>query len=370
VKKRLRAWCVNALLTIGAVVTALGCAELGLRLFYPQPLGVWHQDREGLALHWPGLVTYLPQFGHVVSINSDGLRDREHAVPKTDGMYRILVLGDSFMEALQVPFEASFPSRLERELGKTTRTPVEVVNASVSGWGTDDELTYLERYGARWQPDLILIAMTLHNDVKDNLRERFHRRENGTLTDGWQRTLSSPEFRLSELKGFLASRSHAYQLLLRARRSGERTVEAEQLDAHVADLFGATMSRELAKGLEITRLLLERIRVIAAQRKAKVAVVLLPLAVQVSGEASEGLIERVGMATGTLDIQRPQRLLRGVAQRVGIEVIDLLPAFRGWMAAGGPSLYLERDGHWNESGHRVAAGVVASELVRRGVVVR
>jgi len=42
-------------------------------------------------------------------------------------------------------------------------------------------------------------------------------------------------------------------------------------------LFGPTMSRELAKGLEITRLLLERISVIAAQRKAKVAVVLLPL---------------------------------------------------------------------------------------------
>ena len=91
-KERLRAWCVNVLLATGAVVTALGCAELGLRLLYPQPLGVWHQDRGGLALHWPGLVTYLPQFGHVVSINSDGLRDREHAVPKTDGMYRILVL--------------------------------------------------------------------------------------------------------------------------------------------------------------------------------------------------------------------------------------------------------------------------------------
>jgi hypothetical protein len=298
------------------------------------------------------------------------MRDREHTVPKMDGIDRVLILGDSFMEALQVPFEASFPSVLERELGKTTRRPVDVVNASVGGWGTDDELMYLEKYGARWEPDLILIAMTLHNDVNDNLRERFHRNENGVLTEGWQRPLSSQEFRLLELKGFLASRSHAYQLLLRYRRLRESRVEGKQLNAHVEDLFRPTTSRELARGLELTRLLLERITLIAAQQKAKVAVVLLPLAIQSSREASGGLVESVARATGALDTDRPQRLLREVAQLGGVEVIDLLPQFREWTAAGGPSLYLAGDGHWDESGHRVAAGVVASELVRRGFVAR
>jgi hypothetical protein len=370
VNKRLRAWCVNALLTVGAAVVTLGCVELGLRLFYPQPLGVWHQDTDGLALHWPGLVTYLPQFGHVVSINSEGMRDREHTVPKADGIYRVLILGDSFMEALQLPFEASFPSLLERELGTRTGIPIEVVNASVSGWGTDDELTYLEKYGARWEPDLILVALTLHNDVKDNLRERFHRNQKGALSEGWQRPLSSHAFHLIELKGFLASRSHAYQLFLRSRRLGERRVEAEQLNAHVADLLAPTTSRELARGLELTRLLLERINLIAAEHKATVTVVLLPLALQVSGEASEGLVTLVGTATAALAMDQPQRLLRDVTQRAGVEMIDLLPQFRAWAAAGGPRLYLERDGHWTESGHRVAAGVVASELVRRGFVQR
>jgi hypothetical protein len=258
---------------------------------------------------------------------------------------------------------------LERQLGQVTRRPIEVVNASVSGWGTDDELVYLEKYGARWEPDLILVAMTLHNDVKDNLRERFHRNENGTLTEGWQRTLSAPEFHLIELKGLLASRSHAYQLFLRSRRSGERRVEAEQLNAHVADLLAPTMSRELGRGLELTRLLLQRIALIAAERQAQVAVILLPLALQLSGEAPGGLVRRVGMAAAR-DLDRPQRLLRSVAQRAGVDAIDLLPEFRLWAAAGGRSLYLERDGHWSESGHRVAADLVASELVRRGFITR
>jgi len=42
-----------------------------------------------------------------VRINSDGLRDREHAKAKPAGMARIAVLGDSFSEAMHVPMEAN-----------------------------------------------------------------------------------------------------------------------------------------------------------------------------------------------------------------------------------------------------------------------
>jgi hypothetical protein len=60
--------------------------------------------------------------------------------------------------------------------------------------------------------------------------------------------------------------------------------------------------------------------------------------------------------------------MKEVANRAGIAVFDLLPRFREWTAAGGSRLYLERDGHWNEAGHRLAAGSVAGELVDHGVV--
>ena len=40
-----------------------------------------------------------------VRINSNGLRDREYPYEKGEGVFRILVLGDSFSAALQVPLE-------------------------------------------------------------------------------------------------------------------------------------------------------------------------------------------------------------------------------------------------------------------------
>jgi len=180
--KHAKGW-LSVGLVIGAIAVGVLLAEAGLRLFYPQQLGVWYQDREGLGLHWPGLVTRFPQSSFPVAFNSAGMRDREHAVAKPDGVFRVLVLGDSFMEALQVPFEESFPSVVEHELSQETGRRVEVVNASVSGWGTDDELKYLTRYGTQWKPDLILVAMTLHNDISDNLREQFHTIRNGALIE-------------------------------------------------------------------------------------------------------------------------------------------------------------------------------------------
>jgi hypothetical protein len=332
-------------------------------------MGVWHQDRDGLALHWPGLVTYLPQHGLTVSFNSAGMRDIERSIQRERGSTRVLVLGDSFMEALQVPFEESFTRLLESELVGRGSGSVEVVNASVSGWGTDDELKYLVSYGRRLKPDVIVVAMTLYNDVKDNLRERFHTLRDGVLVEERGSRTSFLEYKLLQLKGWLATRFQAYQLVTRARRAREVRVEARQLSTHVGGLFAHDDPR-IARGLELTRLLLERIRTIASEDGARVVLTLIPLGVQLSDRQ---FMEFAGAGAGArhaAQIDRPQRELKLIGARAGIDVIDLLPGFREWVVSGGASLYLTRDGHWDRSGHRVAARIVASELVRLGLVRR
>jgi hypothetical protein len=361
---RVRRWLVNGLVVLGSVVIALAAVEVGLRAFYPLPKGVWHQDREGLALHWPGLVTYLPQFGVTASFNSAGMRDREHPVEKAPGVFRLLVLGDSFIEALQVPFEESFTSLLQRELAERAPERVEVMNASVSGWGTDDELKYLTTYGRRFKPDLIVVAMTLYNDVSDNLRERFHTVRDGVLVEKPPARASFLEYKIIQLKGLLASRFQAWQLVTRARRLRETRVEAQQLSTHVNGLFVPTDPR-MARGLELTGLLLERIRALATEDGGRVVLVLIPLGVQLSDRQ---FAEFAGAPGVQLD--RPQRELKRIGDRAGVEVIDLLPGFREWATAGGAGLYLARDGHWDRPGHRLAARIVGSELGRRRLAQR
>lgn len=145
--------------------------DLGAAL-RPQAEGWW--KREGEAF---------------VRINSAGLRDREHAIPKPDHVLRIAVLGDSFAEAMQVPMEDTFWAVLEREIRACTavagREP-EVINFGVSGYGTAQELIMLRRRVWAYAPDFVLLAITPTNDIRNNSRalEKDDRRPYFVVQDG------------------------------------------------------------------------------------------------------------------------------------------------------------------------------------------
>jgi len=162
---------LGALIVVVSTCLSLLGVELALRQFYPQQLGVWYNTRDKMVIHPPNLKVYLSPFNQEVRFNSFGMRDREHTVDKEEGTFRILLLGDSFMEALQVPFVESFPKLLETRLQHSMPQVVEVINSAVSGWATDDQLAYLTRYGVKYKPDLILVAMTIHNDLQENMEK-------------------------------------------------------------------------------------------------------------------------------------------------------------------------------------------------------
>ena len=85
----------------------LACAELTLRAVgYSAPL--WYQpDAERGWMLRPSKSGWFTQEGKAfVSINSAGLRDREHTVRKPPGVYRIAIVGDSYSEAMQVPLDS------------------------------------------------------------------------------------------------------------------------------------------------------------------------------------------------------------------------------------------------------------------------
>ncbi|MCX5696515.1 MAG: hypothetical protein NTU54_00835 [Candidatus Omnitrophica bacterium] len=100
--------------------------------------------------------------------NSVGLRDEEHSFNKPDGVFRILALGDSYTYGLGVDFRESYLARLEDMLNKIQgRHPkVEIIKAGIPAFFPEPERIFLEHYGVKYHPDLILVAF-LPNDVID-----------------------------------------------------------------------------------------------------------------------------------------------------------------------------------------------------------
>jgi lysophospholipase L1-like esterase len=361
-------WLLNLLLCVGALLLALGTAELVVRLFAPQPVGLSHQDRYGLALHYPGITRFLPQYRHEVSFNRAGLRDREHALTKSADAFRILLLGDSFMEALQVPSDSMLATLMERDLSRATGRPVEVINGGVSGWGTGDELRYLTRYGLDYRPDLVVVAMTLHNDISDNLRRDWYTLKDGVLIDRDPAPMSWFQFKALTIKAYLASRFQLWQLARRVRHGGEMQRVGQALQSHVVELFTVPSPPDIALGWRLTDQLLGAIRDTSKAAGSQMAVVLLPLRYQLADTTFAAFVREAQMPPDKMGMYQPQLMIQRAADSLKIPVVDLLPAFQQWTAAGKPSFYLDGDGHWTSPGHRLAADVLVHDLLAAGLV--
>jgi hypothetical protein len=353
----------NAVLLFISLTVAIALSEVFLRLYAPQALGTWDLTRDGLTTHVPNMTQYVKTYDQTVSTNSFGMRDREHAVEKAADVYRILLLGDSFMEAFQVRFEESFPHQLERVLNDSSTRKVEVINASVSGWGTDDELTYLVRYGRSFRPDLILVAMTLHNDVSDNLAEEFHTFSGGQLYEKPRQEIPFPDYAVLKVKTYLASHSHLTQLFYKFWRQDYVDRAAASLRSHVVDLIHQSPSDRVTMGWLMTERLLEKANSVAAGIGAKMAVFMIPLFIQVSDEGLAQFLQVQGLTREHINIDQPQQIMKRWGKEAGVLVIDLRPEFREWTKERGDTLFLENDGHWTTDGHRLAARIVSKQLM-------
>lgn len=108
--------------------------------------------------HW-----YAREFSVPIKINSLGFRDLDRKQEKPSSVYRIALMGDSFVEALQVPFSKTAGQLLEKKLNEKfsnqTSGPskFEVLNFGVGAHGTDQAyLTYL-KYVKKTQPDYVFL---------------------------------------------------------------------------------------------------------------------------------------------------------------------------------------------------------------------
>lgn len=113
------------------------------------------------------------EFDYVQRSNNVGLRGRDIEPAKPPGVYRIIMLGDSFTQGKGVADEETFSARLESRLNREAPSGVtfEVLNAGTDSYTPILSFLQLAHRLVHLEPDLVV----LNFDMSDLLQEQAYR---------------------------------------------------------------------------------------------------------------------------------------------------------------------------------------------------
>lgn len=162
-----------------SMATTFFLLEIGVRIIEPVDTLPLRVGENGYVLHEKNLDIYRKddESGkkvHTIT-NAEGFIGNNLTANKKEGEVKIVVLGDSFVEARQVDYESGFVYLLEKNLNKefggtTTKKfkSASVFNFGVGGLSTIDEIKYYHTYIKEYDPDIVVLTLFLGNDIDDN----------------------------------------------------------------------------------------------------------------------------------------------------------------------------------------------------------
>ena len=400
------------LLTVAAVEATVRLRHIGQNV---QEADSREQAREFYRLTPPGSAfvnspNALDEFGPaLIEINALGIRGPE--IP--DGPTDVLLIGDSMIEARQLPWERTLGPLLQ-EAFRARSIPGRVVSHGMRGWSPLLEWNWYLKVGRRLRPRTVLLfffwndlwtagdeATTFRAVLRaDGRPDHFdvlvepnwiwykHVRLVRLAEDVWRRvgisqirrafsavatrkmspstldlagaqrlarSLTEPPLTASELQAILTQRDEELDPGLRAvaRRSLWPSVRPWRL-----------WTEEQRRAAAKTELELRRFAEDVAADGGRFAIVFVPNPLQIgSRECAVGrLFERVETDVVLPPESGIQTWLQGVAERHHFELLDPSAAMRERVQSrpdDAAPLYLRADCHWSERGHQFMADYLA-----------
>jgi hypothetical protein len=312
------------------------------------------------------------------------------------------LLGDSYCEALQVPLEQTFWWQLQHTLESCPQFAgkhIEIINFGVSGYGPGQELITLQQKVWQYSPDMVMLLMTTGNDFSDNMRvlrqtdeiPYFSYRGDQLVLDDSFRNSSAFRWHSSWLNGVgVWFRDHlrtvqlAYEihLLIKTRRDESRARPQVTATPAAAPQTAPTPPPEIAvenmiyleprdavwnEAWRVTEGLLKEIHREVTERGAKFLLVAGSNPMQVHPDRN--VRERFKSSLGVDNLFYPNLRLSQFATREQIDFFDLAKPMEEY--ADETKIFLHGfgkeigNGHWNRSGHREAAELIAWKICGR-----
>jgi hypothetical protein len=367
----------NLLVLVLGGALALLLLEGVLRLvgFTPSPLlpdrAIGYHYAPDTPYHWRGEGASDGRTSH------RGWRDRDYSTEKPNFTTRILVIGDSYVQALQVPLDSTFHKRLERMLSERRRPghAIEVPAMGLAGIGTTQEYMIYESEGRALDPDVVAVLWVPNDPADDSPIDASNTMRPYLLASGDSLRLDTsfvtqPGFRRWERTLWIRRHSALVTAVGQASERLRRRAVPAVGDPKLTDSTGWYHRWNFAwrppadsiPQFRLSEKILARFAA-AVQRDGHRFVLIV--------EAAPQQADRDEMAWYAahmpIDIDKTARWLTSVGERHGFEVLSLVPGFRAVSAAGGGPLWIGSPlhyGHWTAAGHTLAARIMADYFTR------
>jgi lysophospholipase L1-like esterase len=343
-------------------VFALGVGELAVRLVKPQQLIILREDlwmpadTIGHRLR-PNVSTTVNTGERTVHVYTDADGFRIGEAGRRDAPVRVLLIGDSFAEAIQVEYEQSYAHLIERGLSEALGREVVVRNAGVSDWSPNNYLIRARQLLGRDSVDLVIVTIFAGNDAISQRREYFPPRTPvATHALRFPRSLAAREVidaLLAPVNDGLEKRSHLF-ILLKNQFAGLRMrlgVTADYLPLEFRRSEATSVRWRTTA--EVSRALADTARALGTPT----LFVIIPERIQVYEEDFQRYLEGFGIDSSLVDLDQPTRELATTFAAESLHVLDALAAFQSARPVG-PKLFGTVDQHLSPEGHRVLSSLV------------
>ncbi len=324
--------------------------------------------------------------------NSLGFRGPEL---KENPDLRVVVYGDSNIQARFSRLEDTFPARLEAELAGMLDKEVEVINAGVLGFGPDQSLLKFKEEADMLKPDLVLLHFFADNDYGDVIRNRIFD------LDRYGKLIKTTHERIPDImitgkglaeKGFFAKLaitrfikrkktkrvqrpflSEDTSLEKRTRREYEvfrdgRAREYSHFDDHY-DWIVATMpeSADSTANVRFVEEIFREARSFAERKGIRFMVLIEPSAFDTQYHTlTSTLKERISTSFPAYDPRNLAGLAEAALKRNKIPGLNLFDLFSRNNPKG--LFFTINNDHWNDKGQALAAKGTAAYIMDNGLL--
>ena len=281
--------------------------------------------------------------GDGFTTNALGLRGAEIPSKKANS-HRVLAVGDSFTLGLQVTDEETFSARLNTALGPN----IEVFNAGVPGYGTEQATEMMRRIVPRVQADAVLLTVYTGNDFRDNL--------NWAKSPGLPTTpppVQAPPPRPPRWISVLSkySRIAANYLMFSALKNQESDFRMAEFKDEILPFADRDHLEQIQS---YTQTALGRFAAACSELNVKCGIAIVPPAFVAHPERVEKTFRAFGLDPKTADLNAPQTMVQQNTPPT-VSVLDLTPMLQ---QRADERPYLVFDPHFSANGHEITASAL------------